>query len=242
MPNPLYKVLDFYHVQLVEELLALHSLVVERVERQGEELICLCPFHNDTNPSLRVHRDTGVFRCLACLKTGSIVDLIAKLLNMSTSEMWGKLKSKPVYDVEKLRERVAAGLNEYTRENQSYRYLSVLNSVSNRMGQKLRELGLEVSEQYRQHSLSSKMFDSSLPGFEDYVDLVYGNSDLKPSLYQAVILFDTFSGDMDRIVDHFHFYRPPRWDASFTTVLKFYQQFVVWHEEISLRVHLLFGE
>jgi DNA primase len=34
----------------------------------------LCPFHNDTNPSLRVHLDTGGFRCMACgVKGGDIL-------------------------------------------------------------------------------------------------------------------------------------------------------------------------
>lgn len=26
----------------------------------------LCPFHNDTRPSLRVHSETGSFRCMTC--------------------------------------------------------------------------------------------------------------------------------------------------------------------------------
>lgn len=26
----------------------------------------LCPFHTDTAPSLRVHLDSGAFRCMAC--------------------------------------------------------------------------------------------------------------------------------------------------------------------------------
>jgi DNA primase len=29
-----------------------------------------CPFHDDTNPSLRVHMDRGAFRCHACGANG----------------------------------------------------------------------------------------------------------------------------------------------------------------------------
>ncbi len=32
----------------------------------GEWKDALCPFHDDHNPSLRVHIDTGGFKCMAC--------------------------------------------------------------------------------------------------------------------------------------------------------------------------------
>lgn len=33
---------------------------------KGEWKSALCPFHKDTQPSLRVRLDTGGFRCMAC--------------------------------------------------------------------------------------------------------------------------------------------------------------------------------
>ena len=32
----------------------------------GEWKSAVCPFHDDTKPSLRVQRDTGAFRCMVC--------------------------------------------------------------------------------------------------------------------------------------------------------------------------------
>lgn len=32
----------------------------------GEWKSVVCPFHDDTRPSLRVRPDTGAFRCMAC--------------------------------------------------------------------------------------------------------------------------------------------------------------------------------
>lgn len=32
----------------------------------GEWKSAICPFHNDTKPSLRVRLDTGSFRCMVC--------------------------------------------------------------------------------------------------------------------------------------------------------------------------------
>lgn len=33
----------------------------------------LCPFHTDTRPSMRVHAETGAFRCMACGQGGGDV-------------------------------------------------------------------------------------------------------------------------------------------------------------------------
>jgi len=33
---------------------------------RGEWRDALCPFHNDTRPSLRLRTDTGAFRCMVC--------------------------------------------------------------------------------------------------------------------------------------------------------------------------------
>lgn len=41
----------------------------------GEWKSAICPFHNDTRPSLRVRLDSGGFRCMACgTKGGDILD------------------------------------------------------------------------------------------------------------------------------------------------------------------------
>lgn len=41
----------------------------------GRWLDVLCPFHNDTSPSLRMHSERGGFKCMACDAKGG--DLIA---------------------------------------------------------------------------------------------------------------------------------------------------------------------
>ena len=42
---------------------------------RGEWRSALCPFHNDSKPSLRVKVENGAFRCLACGEKGG--DIIA---------------------------------------------------------------------------------------------------------------------------------------------------------------------
>jgi hypothetical protein len=37
-----------------------------KLSGRGQWRDALCPFHNDTRPSLRVRLETGAFRCMAC--------------------------------------------------------------------------------------------------------------------------------------------------------------------------------
>ncbi|MGH8586514.1 MAG: CHC2 zinc finger domain-containing protein, partial [Gammaproteobacteria bacterium] len=39
----------------------------------GQWKSAVCPFHNDTRPSLRVRLDTGAFRCMTCGAKGGDV-------------------------------------------------------------------------------------------------------------------------------------------------------------------------
>ena len=47
--------------------------------RSGIEWQCLCPFHNDTSPSLSVNIKDGVFICFACGAKGTVSDIAAHL-------------------------------------------------------------------------------------------------------------------------------------------------------------------
>lgn len=44
-----------------------------RVNRNG---MCVCPFHNDKNPSMKVDRR---FHCFACQADGDTVDFVSRL-------------------------------------------------------------------------------------------------------------------------------------------------------------------
>ena len=57
LPNPA----DYYRAQSL------------KVIGGGEWKSAVCPFHDDTHPSLRVRLDTGGFRCMACAAHGGDV-------------------------------------------------------------------------------------------------------------------------------------------------------------------------
>ena len=67
--------------------------VKEAVEYYGLEvnrgnMVC-CPFHNDRTPSMKLNDD--YFYCFGCGATGDVIDLVAKLFNLSNHEAVQKL-------------------------------------------------------------------------------------------------------------------------------------------------------
>lgn len=52
----------------IEELVAKYA----QLHKKGRNFVCLCPFHNDTHPSLLVSPDKGIAYCFACQKGGDI--------------------------------------------------------------------------------------------------------------------------------------------------------------------------
>lgn len=51
-----------------------------------------CPFHNDSNPSFTVWRDTNLFRCWAGCGRGDVIDLAMLLLNVDKKYVIHRLK------------------------------------------------------------------------------------------------------------------------------------------------------
>jgi len=47
-----------------------------KLKRSGKELIGLCPFHKDTNPSLNIDPAQNVWHCKGCGKKGSVIDWV----------------------------------------------------------------------------------------------------------------------------------------------------------------------
>ncbi len=60
-----------------------------KVTRKG---MCVCPFHNDKNPSMKIDdRIGGGFYCFGCLATGDVITLTERLFGLSKLEAARKL-------------------------------------------------------------------------------------------------------------------------------------------------------
>ncbi|TQI68978.1 CHC2 zinc finger domain-containing protein [Clostridium sp. KNHs216] len=53
------------------------------VNRSGD---MLCPFHNDSEPSLHVYPGSRGWWCFVCNEGGTVIDFVAKLFNINTRQ------------------------------------------------------------------------------------------------------------------------------------------------------------
>jgi len=64
------------------------------LKQKGKAFVGLCPFHDDTNPSLSVRRDMGQFRCFSCNTGGDVFTFIMKYQNLTYPEAIKSLAEK----------------------------------------------------------------------------------------------------------------------------------------------------
>lgn len=64
-------------------------------EKRGKEWFCKCPFHNDNSPSFRVNEEKKVWMCDPCNVGGSIIDLMAKIENLSVGDVLRRFDNHP---------------------------------------------------------------------------------------------------------------------------------------------------
>ncbi|MBO4668251.1 MAG: DNA primase [Bacilli bacterium] len=56
------------------------------LEKKGSNYMAVCPFHDDTKPSLTVNREKKWFKCFACNTSGNAIDFVKKYKNVSFLE------------------------------------------------------------------------------------------------------------------------------------------------------------
>lgn len=74
---------EFIQANPIEDVLSFKSV---KLIGSGNERKCVCPFHEDKNPSMSVNVDKQAWHCHACDIGGGVIDLLAKFANMSPVE------------------------------------------------------------------------------------------------------------------------------------------------------------
>jgi DNA primase len=64
------------------------------LKQKGNAFIGLCPFHDDTKPSLSVRRDMGIFRCFSCNAAGDVFTFVMKYQKLTYPETIRSLAEK----------------------------------------------------------------------------------------------------------------------------------------------------
>lgn len=83
-------------VQEIKARLSIEELVSQycQVTRKGRSMKALCPFHNDTHPSLIVSPDKGIAYCFACQKGGDIFSFYQQIEGVDFREALKELSDR----------------------------------------------------------------------------------------------------------------------------------------------------
>ena len=80
--------------------------------QNGPQLKCICPFHNDHNPSLDFNMEKGVYYCHACGEKGNISKFLAKVTGKDEKEVWKMLNPLPPYTLDEYSAEKKLPINE----------------------------------------------------------------------------------------------------------------------------------
>ncbi len=64
------------------------------LEKKGQNYNCLCPFHEDNNPSLVVSPEKQIFKCFVCETGGTAIDFVSKFEKIPYAKALAKLGDK----------------------------------------------------------------------------------------------------------------------------------------------------
>jgi len=76
------------------------------VKKTGKGYVGLCPFHDDTNPSMHVDEEKGLFHCFSCGAGGDIFGFYMRYNNLTFPEAFSELAKKADVNIDRLPESV----------------------------------------------------------------------------------------------------------------------------------------
>jgi len=93
-------------VSEIKARLPIEQLVAQycQIKKKGRVFVSLCPFHNDTHPSLQISPDKGIAYCFACRKGGDIFKFYEEIEHVDFKQALHDLAEKTGV---KLEERAA---------------------------------------------------------------------------------------------------------------------------------------
>lgn len=70
---------------------------IDLIQQTNGEYICVCPFHDDVNPSMRVYPNTGTFHCFGCGAGHSVFEFVMRMENIEFKDALYLLAEKVGY-------------------------------------------------------------------------------------------------------------------------------------------------
>lgn len=81
-------------------------------KENGSQLKCICPFHEDHNPSLDFNMEKGVYFCHVCGAKGNMTSFLAEVTGKDKKEVWKMLNPIQPYTLEEYANEKKIPINE----------------------------------------------------------------------------------------------------------------------------------
>jgi hypothetical protein len=140
---------------------------IPSLKTKGQELIGLCPFHDDRSPSLYINRKTGQYDCKACSATGNAWTFLEEHAGLSKDEAKAYLLNAAGVSAGKKRKRPQLTLEEYAAAKklpmEELKKHSLVNEKNKLVIPYKDETGREVAKRFR-HSMQGSVKFSWVKG------------------------------------------------------------------------------
>ncbi|MDD5103309.1 MAG: DNA primase [Candidatus Peribacteraceae bacterium] len=104
-------------VSEIKARLPIEQLVAQycQLKKKGRSFVALCPFHNDSHPSLQVSPDKGIAYCFACRKGGDIFKFYEEIEKVDFKQALKDLAEKTGVKLEERSEKMSLPKDEKQR-------------------------------------------------------------------------------------------------------------------------------
>ncbi len=85
---------------------------------KGKNYFGICPFHDDTNPSMSVSRDKQIFKCFSCGASGNVFDFVMNYEHVSFKEALSILANKAGIELKGI--TIKKNTNKYDKDYEIY--------------------------------------------------------------------------------------------------------------------------
>lgn len=99
-----------------------------KLKKKGGSYFGLCPFHNDTHPSLSVSPSKKIYKCFVCQAGGDVISFVAKKENISYIEAAKRVAEMINYDMSKFNQVDSITTKQYS--DKQLRLLDALDRVN----------------------------------------------------------------------------------------------------------------
>ena len=96
------------------------------LKKSGANFVCVCPFHDDKNPSMSVSPSRGIFHCFSCKAGGDAIKFVMDYEKLSYPESVEKIASLQNFTLNYVRGGEPAKENKHILENANAFYRSLL--------------------------------------------------------------------------------------------------------------------